>query len=66
VVIIEGGANHHETCVICRGELKVAWSDQVDSWIYEDAVRTHCNQLGKSICHSECYQTVNELERNIV
>lgn len=63
-VAIEGDVSGSEACAICKGELKVSWSDKLESWVFEDAIRTRNTENLRSICHSECFHTIDELEKS--
>lgn len=43
---IKGGSlDNKVSCVICKGELKVNWCGEMDSWVFQDSMRVN---LGKS------------------
>lgn len=58
-VAIENDMSGSEVCCICKGDLTVSWSDGMDSWVFEDAIRTKNKDNRISICHSECYHTID-------
>lgn len=56
---IEDEVAGNEVCLICKGELKVNWSDGLDQWVYEDAIRTSNRDGRQFICHAECYHAID-------
>lgn len=47
--------NRDQKCIICKGQLKVAWSDEVDTWVYEDAIKTKIKDSDDSTRYSICH-----------
>ena len=64
-VTVKGGASSNKAlCIICRAELRVNWCQNLDSWVFEDAMRIDLGAQGEEICHEVCYNALSELENN--
>ena len=62
-VPIRGGSVREQAqCLVCSGALKVSWNSDMDSWVFEDAMKVRNESEDEQVCHEACYQAVCELE----